>query len=430
MNLIMYTLRSVAYVIVEPSLMLILILLGVMFYMKNKKVTAMQQMIIGDKVNSALELTLSQIVLGILAGVIASLILSHLGIVFKENSGIELLFMISILLMFIKPRFVCFSYSASILGLVSLIFTYFNIITTDGTEILRIDIMSLIAFVGVLHIVESILVMLDGEKGAIPVFSNKGGRISGGYALNRYWVLPVAIFIAYAATSMGSTAGTESISTPSWWPVLRTNDILNVINTMILGLIPFFGVLGYSSVTFTQKKKKKVLSSGISILIYGIILTIVSQLARFGLIGEVVVLIFAPLAHEGMLMLQKKMEEKREAIFVSDEDGISVLEVVPYSIAYEAGIRVGDKIVSLNDQSIDDVTEIYKMVRSSIYDINVKILDMNGNGKEITLKPQRNNNLGAVLVPKVVQSDKVVAFEDKKFSEVLEKIKEKRKDIK
>ena len=423
MNLIMYTLRSVAYVIVEPSLMLILILLGVMFYMKNKKVTAMQQMIIGDKVNSALELTLSQIVLGILAGVIASLILSHLGIVFKENSGIEILFMISILLMFIKPRFVCFSYSASILGLVSLIFTYFNITTTDGVKILRIDIMSLMVFVGVLHIVESILVMLDGEKGAIPVFSNKGGRISGGYALNRSWVLPVAIFIAYAATSMGSTAGAESISTPSWWPILRTNDILNVINTMILGLIPFFGVLGYSSVTFTQKKKKKVLSSGISILIYGIILTIV-------LIGEVVVLIFAPLAHEGMLMLQKKMEEKREAIFVSDEDGISVLEVVPYSIAYEAGIRVGDKIVSLNDQSIDDVTEIYKMVRSSIYDINVKILDMNGNGKEITLKPQRNNNLGAVLVPKVVQSDKVVAFEDKKFSEVLEKIKEKRKDIK
>ena len=55
---------------------------------------------------------------------------------------------------------------------------------------------------------------------------------------------------------------------------------------------------------------------------------------------------------------------------------------------------------------------------------------MDGNGKEITLKPQRNKNLGAVLVPKVVQSDKVVAFEDKKFSEVLEKIKEKRKDIK
>ena len=54
--------------------------------------------------------------------------------------------MISILLMFIKPRFVCFSYSASILGLVSLIFTYFNITTSDGLEILRIDIMSLMAF--------------------------------------------------------------------------------------------------------------------------------------------------------------------------------------------------------------------------------------------------------------------------------------------
>ena len=96
MNLIMYTLRSVAYVIVEPSLMLILILLGVMFYMKNKKVTAMQQMIIGDKVNSALELTLSQIVLGILAGVIASLLLSHLGIVFVYKTEICMFFLFCI----------------------------------------------------------------------------------------------------------------------------------------------------------------------------------------------------------------------------------------------------------------------------------------------------------------------------------------------
>lgn len=430
MSLIMYTLRAVSYVIVEPSLMLTLILLGIMFYMKNRKITAMQQMIIGDKVNSALELTLSQIVLGILAGVIASLILSHLGVIFKQNSGIEILFMISILLMFIKPRFVCFSYSASILGLVSLVFTYFNINTSDGTEILRINIIALMTFVGVLHMVEAILVMIDGEKGAIPVFSNKGGKIIGGYAFNRYWVLPIAIFIAYATTTMGASAGTESISTPNWWPLLKTNDILNVINTMILGLIPFFGVIGYSSVTFTKKKKSKVFSSGIMILIYGIVLTFVAQLARFGIISEILVLIFAPLAHEVMLMIQKKMEDKSKPIFVSDEEGICVLEVVPYSRAYDAGIRVGDKIISVNNQYVEDITEIYKMVKNSIYDINICLIDMYGNSKEVVLKPQRNKNLGAVLVPRMVASDKVIGFEDRKFSEVLEKMKDKRKDIK
>lgn len=430
MDLIMYTLKSVAYVVVEPTLMLILILLGVMFYLKNRKVTAMQQMIIGDKVNSALELTLSQIVLGILAGVVASLILSHLGVIFTENSGIEFIFMLSILLMFLKPRFVSFSYSAAILGFVSLIFTYLNITAPDGTAILSIDIMALMTFVGVIHIVEAFLVMIDGEKGAIPVFSNKGGKIVGGYALNRYWALPIAIFIAYSANKLGVTSGTESIATPGWWPLLRTENIVNIINTMVLGLIPLFGVVNYSSVTFTQKKKSKVVYSGIITLLYGIILIIVSQVARFNLIGKIIVLIFAPIAHEVMLLIQKKSEDKRDPIFISDENGISVLEVVPYSRAYEAGIRIGDRILFVNNKVIEDITEIHKLARESIYDINVKLKDRSGNIKDIIIKAERNKNLGAVLVPKMVQSDRVVAFEEKNFSEVLDKIKENRKDIK
>lgn len=430
MSLIMYTLRAVLYVIVEPSLMLTLVLLGIMFYMKNRKITAMQKMIIGDKVNSTLELTLSQIVLGILAGIVGSMILSHLGVVFNQNSGIEILFMISILLMFIKPRFVCFSYSAPILGAISLIFTYFNINTSDGTEILRISIVSLMTLVGVIHIVESILVMIDGQKGTIPVFSNKNGRIIGGYAFNRYWVLPIAIFIAYTATTLGTASGTETISTPSWWPIIRSNDILNIINTMILALMPVFGVVGYSSVTFTRKKKSKVFSSGMMIFIYGVLLTLVAQLARFGLIGEIVVLIFAPLGHEIMLLIQKKMEERREPLFVSGNDGICVLDVVPYSRAYEAGIRAGDKILSVNNEYVEDITQIYSTVKSSIYDVNMSIKDMLGNSKEIILKPERNKNLGAVLVPKMVKSDKVIEFKDEKFSEVLEKMKDKKKDMK
>lgn len=425
MDLILYTLRSVAYVIVEPSLMVILILLGVMFFIKNRKLVVMQRMIIGDNVNSPLELTLSQIVLGILAGVLASLILSHFGVIFTENSGIEFLFMLSILLMFIKPRFVCFSYSASILGALSLIFTYFNISTSDGTNLFRIDIMSLMTFVGILHIVESLLVMIDGDRGSIPVFSNKEGKIAGGYALNRYWSLPVAIFIAFTITS-ASGAGTESIATPSWWPILRSDNILNIIKGMVLTLMPFFGILGYSSVTFTKTKRKKAVSSGVMILIYGILLTLVAQGARLGLVGEVIVIIFAPIGHEAMLLIQKKLEEKGEPLFISDERGISILEVVPYSKAYEAGMRAGDKIVTVNNSKIEDVKEIYKLVRESLYDITFEIRNKSGQIKSVIFKHDNNKQLGAVLVPKAVETDKVVSFENRNFSEVLEKIKENR----
>ena len=41
------------------------------------------------------------------------ILISLLGITFESNSGIELLFVISLILLFAKPRFVCFAYSAA-----------------------------------------------------------------------------------------------------------------------------------------------------------------------------------------------------------------------------------------------------------------------------------------------------------------------------
>ena len=57
MDLVIYTLRSIAYVIAEPFLMVTLFILGLVLFKKNRRVTAMQRMIIGEEVNSALELT-------------------------------------------------------------------------------------------------------------------------------------------------------------------------------------------------------------------------------------------------------------------------------------------------------------------------------------------------------------------------------------
>ena len=81
MDLLKYILRTVAYVMVNPTQLIILIALGFMFYGKNKKISVMQKLSLGESINSPLELTLSQIFLGIMGGVIISLMLSTLGIV-------------------------------------------------------------------------------------------------------------------------------------------------------------------------------------------------------------------------------------------------------------------------------------------------------------------------------------------------------------
>ena len=126
MELILYTLRALASVIFEPVLLIMLIILAIIFYSKNKRIVIMQKMIIGEQINTAMELTLSQITLGIIAGIVMSLLFTLLGISFTEDSGIQFLFIFSIILMLFKPRFICFSYSGAVLGIVSIFIDILN----------------------------------------------------------------------------------------------------------------------------------------------------------------------------------------------------------------------------------------------------------------------------------------------------------------
>ena len=75
MELITYSLRTVAESIIKPTYLLMLIVFGVIFYLKNKRTSMIQQMTIGEVIDTPLELTLSQLVIGILAGTIGSIIL-------------------------------------------------------------------------------------------------------------------------------------------------------------------------------------------------------------------------------------------------------------------------------------------------------------------------------------------------------------------
>lgn len=172
MDLEIYTLKALSGIIIDPFFFGILVIIGIIFYWKNLRVAKMQKMILGESINSPLELTLSQFALGIIAGIILGFVCNFLGIIFRENSGIATLFIISIILMVIKPRFACYSYGASILGFISLLYKYV-IMRGKTTNNLNIDIIMLVTFVGILHIIEGLLVIIDGSKGSIPVFSKK-----------------------------------------------------------------------------------------------------------------------------------------------------------------------------------------------------------------------------------------------------------------
>lgn len=386
----------------------------------------MQKMIVGDKAMSAFELTISQVVLGVLAGALSSLILSYLGVMFNDPQIIITLFMISILLMFIGTKYVCFSYSGGIISLISVTIQfcekYLNM-NLSQLDFLKVDVLMLVSLVAVLHIVEGILVMIDGSKGSIPVFTNRDNKIIGGFVFKRYWAIPIAVLFLMHNTN--SVRGIN-ISAPNWWPLIRAGSY-NLISTAIIGMSAFYGMLGYNSITFTKTKKEKVLVSGLSISTYGLIMLLIAQAARVNLLAALLVGILMPVAHEIMLRLQSYFEIKGEPKYVSSDDGLMVLEVAPASPAFEMGIKTGDVIVSLNDKKISNEEDMLEAMRDVSNFLWLKVKKVKGALLEIDYnRMNRAKNLGIVFVPRAIPSDRVIVkFKRKSFKEVLDKIKKK-----
>ena len=422
MDLAIYTLKSLAYIVVQPSLILMLVIVSILFYYKNKKLVGIQKLVIGCESRSALEITLAQIAFGMLFGILVSLVLMMLGITFNENSGIEYLFLLSILMTFIRPRFVCFSYSGAVLGLIGLIVKLLNGQFGFNIKFFDIDILCLMTFVGVMHILEGFLVIIDGEKGSIPVFSNKDNKIVGGYAFSRYWLVPIAIFIA--VSSMQNQGATVDLNTPAFWPILKTKYILNIIATCMLSVLPFFGVIGFSTVTFTKIKQKKIKSTGAYIIGFGIILSLIAQICRIGVVGEVITVILAPLLHEFMLRIQNVKEDKNKPLFYSEEHSICVLEVIPYSEFYDKGIVPGDRIIKLNGEYVQSEKELYNSFRSGLSVIELEVLKIDGEHKIISIDVSNKDRVKILFVPIAVKKEEVVSVGGTKFSDVLDEAKQ------
>ncbi len=278
-------------------------------------------------------------------------------------------------------------------------------------------------FIGVLHIVEAFLVMVDGNRGAVPVFSTKDGKIVGGFSFNRYWAMPIAIFIAITTQMAGGAS--SAMVTPAWWPIINKSETLTLLAKTVITCVPLYGMIGYNAVTFTKLKRKKTLHSGMLILIYGITLSIVAQAATFGIIGQLIVIIYAPLAHELMLKIQKKSEDNGKFIYVSDEVGVAVLEVAPSSPAFSAGIRTGDKILEINNKKVLSEVDIFHTVKDSTMDITIKIKKFSGEIIDYVMKP-KNKRVGILLVPKMIRKEDALGVENDDFKKILDEMKKKR----
>lgn len=430
MNIALYTLRAIAELITDPLSLFTIFMLGVLLFRKNKKTTVMQRMITGENCDSPLELTLSQIVIGIASGVLVSMLLSYFGVIFDQDSLVYLIFFISFMLMFINSKFICFSYSASVIGFASLLLSSiskgFNM---PGLDPFKIDVVSLMSAVAILHFVEAIMVMVDGGRGSIPVFSERNGKIVGGFSFQRYWIMPIALFFLIRSKSL--LTGAASSPLPTWWPIVKPMIPEDILKSATVSLAAFIGVIGYSSVTFTKGKREKLASSALSILIYSLALFALAQIARYSIYLQVLVLFFAPFGHEIMLRLGKRSEGIKEPKFVSTEEGIMILQINMNSVAERMGAKSEDIIIEVNGESLkgNDEVILQNLVVGTTGPLNDVRLKIVRNGETLELAGRfkgEDRRLGLVYVPRTIpKNSKVVKFEENKFNDILQKLKDK-----
>ncbi|MBU5427386.1 PDZ domain-containing protein [Tissierella pigra] len=324
-----------------------IIVLGII-YIQYIKIGKIEKENIGYKRSAMLKLITST-VFGVLGGIITTVIFLYLGVVAIPTDYMYIL-VVSILLSLINPRYMCFSYGGAVVSLCSLIIGY-----------PKIEIPQVMSVVAVLHIVESILILLDGGRNRLPIFLETGEEIVGGFNMNRFWPIPFVIFIG--------------------------DGLIQPITLM--------AILSYGDYSISSYPKKKVMKTSMVLFLYSTILLYMSR----NTLNLFLPPLFALLGHEYIILQNKIIEEKKTPVFTHLDKGVRVLDVLPDSIGTKLGINTGDILLKINgveinsNKDMEDFTKIKsKRLKIEIFNMKSGLSTKKYYGK---IKP-----LGLIIVPR------------------------------
>ncbi len=354
-----------------------------------------EQAVLGHNQVGLLYKVVESSIAGLVGGYIVSLITLFFGIVVDVDSFMYLWY-IALILALVNPRYLCFSYAAGIISVISLIF-----------KRPAVDISGILVIVAILHLVESLLIFLDGFRGAIPVVIERRKKegifsTSGAYLMQRFWAIPMVI-IAYNYQTTAQVVKIDLFE-PSWWPLFKPQNLLP--NAMLL-MTPIVAALGYGDLAVEDEPaviSKK--SAGI-LSIFSIVLFILSALSYKVYVFKWVAALFAPIAHESIILYQQKKQKEGDSIFEAEENKVKVLYVEENSVAAKMGIKPGDTIMSINGLQVQKEEDIERIFTDTQIYMWVKAVDKRGKIKELYYQDYENGvkNLGIIVITKNVSAN-------------------------
>lgn len=320
--------------LVHPVLWLLMLLV----WFQYRRASRLKMNLYGMDDDQAWRQTFLSVFAGFFGGLLGSYILVFIG-VSLTNIGIGYLWLLALLLMLINPRFICFAYAGSLLAISSLLFGF-----------PQVDIPQLMGLVAVLHLVESLLILISGGQGALPVYTrNKHGQIVGAFTLQKFWPIPI-VTLFLSPLPLGGPLSSP-LAMPSWWPLLHAANSGG--EQAVYLLLPVIAGLGYSDLSVTLRPAAKIKRAAASLAVYSMVLLTLAIIASYLHSLVLLAVLFSSLGHEYIIRMGQRQELTGRPFYVPHQHGVKVLYVRRNSLAARLGLKSGDVIYMLNQVSIN-----------------------------------------------------------------------------
>lgn len=349
-----YLLKSLPQLLFSIWAILLLLVAAVIVFAQYRRIALTEEELYGLPKRSPLLQTQQALLAGLAGGIAGSMLLAAAGVGLVEmpgaTSALLYLWPVSILLGAVNPRLICFAYSATIVSLSHLFFGWPHI-----------DVPSVLGIVAMLHLVEAVLIWVNGAQCPTPlsITTGRGYDPVPGFLLQRYWPVPLVI-------PLFSWEGTAALHMPGWWPLLRP-DSASLLSTVALGweFLPVVVVLGYSDLAISSPPEARVRQSSSLMLLYSGLLLTLAVLGSYWRPLLWLGVLFSGLGHEAMVVLAGRLQMTGEPYLQRPARGVGILDVLPGSPAALAGLKSGMAIVTVDDFEVQSREQLHEALLSA-----------------------------------------------------------------
>ncbi|WP_419961373.1 PDZ domain-containing protein [Psychrobacillus sp. BM2] len=234
--------------------------------------------------------------------------------------------------------------------------------TVSGLDILQDGIVPIAIMAGLLLIVEGVLIQKHGATQASPkLVTTARGMEAIVYHVKKLWLLPILLIIP----------GDVIPSYIPYWPQFSLGE-----TTFSLILFPF--VIGFQQKSQHSLPIHFFVEYGKIVWQLGIIITLIAAIGYFVPLVSAIALLIGLIARL-LITIIKYQQEKTGNYAVSPQtNGVMIAGVLSGSPAEKMGLLIGERIVKVNGQKVENEQELYEAVQINAAHCRLEVLDSNG----------------------------------------------------